>query len=153
MAQPLSASVVSTSAKRFSPGAKDFMKCFRICRPSAKIFKTNLSPTWVIDSIARSLATATVKPGGLNVACDTQEANIALSASPFLVVITQREPKIRPTACSVRAAWDSPTAWRMGRIFLARFNVWAKSVPASSHICSVASVGLNLTRIVSKPSL
>ena len=79
------------------------MKYFRNCRPSAKIFSTNLSPAYIKASIDRSFATEIVTPGGLNVACDTHEASIALVTSPRLAETTHSEPTNLPTACSVRS--------------------------------------------------
>lgn len=70
MGDPLLAVSVLMPAKRFSPGANGLRNCFMagICLPCSRIFKTNSLPLYMRDSIARSLATAIVKPGGLNVA-------------------------------------------------------------------------------------
>ncbi len=62
--------------------------------------------TCIKDSIARSLATATVKPGGSKLACVTQEATIAPLLSPFLVVIIYKPPLIRPMALSRSVSRD-----------------------------------------------
>lgn len=53
---------------------------------SGRQLSTNLSPTCMSDSMARSFATATVKPSGEKDACATQEAIMALRASPRAAV-------------------------------------------------------------------
>lgn len=78
---------------------------------------------------------------------------MALDKSPCWVVTMVSEPTSRPTAASTRSVLEVLT-WDFGTLaFLAFLTAWAKSVPVSSHCLRVISVGLNLTRIGSKPNL
>mmetsp|Transcript_14653 Transcript_14653/g.48092 ORF Transcript_14653/g.48092 Transcript_14653/m.48092 type:complete len:309 (+) Transcript_14653:718-1644(+) len=145
-------SSVSTPSKRSSPGLKGLRSCFMMpVLPWARMLRTKGAPVRTRDSTARSLATATVSDGGWNEACDTQLASIACCASPSLAVRTVSEPTMRPTASAVLLTPVSSSDRSFissRRFFCASLQIsCARSVPLSSHTCSVCSVGLNLHRI------
>mmetsp|Transcript_3556 Transcript_3556/g.13123 ORF Transcript_3556/g.13123 Transcript_3556/m.13123 type:complete len:206 (+) Transcript_3556:179-796(+) len=161
-AHPLpSAIVTSMSPNLFSPGENGFKSAFMVSfsSPCRNTFRLKQDPFKRNDSTARSFATATVKQGGLNEACDTHDANIALCASPFLAVTAQSDPTIRPTALatSLAPAAAPPCAicFVVLLCFFLRvfFTACAKSVPLSSQSWSIASVGLNLHRTASNPKV
>mmetsp|Transcript_11194 Transcript_11194/g.47759 ORF Transcript_11194/g.47759 Transcript_11194/m.47759 type:complete len:310 (-) Transcript_11194:361-1290(-) len=158
MAHPL-VSEMSTamSPKRFSPGAKGLSSALMVSfsLPCCNTFKLNVAPFSRKLSTARSFATATVSAGGLKDAWLTHDASMALCASPFFAVTAHSEPTIRPTAAAVSdcpaAAPPDASALVSAVCFLRRsfLTACARSVPLSSHTCSVASVGLNLHRTAS----
>lgn len=85
MGAPQLAGAHSTPSKRSAPGGNRIRKCFMSPSKlsSGRQFSTNLSPTCIKDSIARSFAMATVKPKGSKDACAIQDAIIADLAVPY----------------------------------------------------------------------
>mmetsp|Transcript_26053 Transcript_26053/g.61989 ORF Transcript_26053/g.61989 Transcript_26053/m.61989 type:complete len:267 (-) Transcript_26053:1250-2050(-) len=156
MTMPPVRSVLVTSypANLSSPGLKGFSICFMasLLRPSARTESTKPAPTDRSPSTARSFATATVIPGGLKLACETQLASMAEDASSLVVVSTQSEPTMRPTARSVPELANAAAAPAPSRLlrFFCLSTICARSMPDSSQICSISIVGLNLQRMGSK---
>mmetsp|Transcript_13256 Transcript_13256/g.45867 ORF Transcript_13256/g.45867 Transcript_13256/m.45867 type:complete len:227 (-) Transcript_13256:1405-2085(-) len=158
MPVPEGDSLCANAANRSSPGLKDFSSALEtgLAASVPSTFSTNRPPGSTSPSTARSFATATVRAGGSKLACDTQETSEALRASPSIAVSAHREPTTRPTAFSVSEAPDSAPSARFSAIF--RFTAslrtsCAKSVPLSSQICIIPSVGVNLHLIASKAKL
>ena len=90
--------------------------------------------------MARSLFTATVIPGGLKEACDTQLARQAPEASPSRALSTHSAPTTRPSARAELGAPSSASLSLAAETFSLRLRAlrisWARSVPLSSHSCA-----------------
>mmetsp|Transcript_183 Transcript_183/g.725 ORF Transcript_183/g.725 Transcript_183/m.725 type:complete len:265 (-) Transcript_183:1046-1840(-) len=144
MGAPHDAGAHSTPSKRSAPGGKRIRKCFMMgSKPSSgRQFRTNLSPTCISDSIARSFAIATVNPNGSNEACATHDATIALVAVPCAAVTTYKPPDTRPSARATSG--DMALFIALSASFFV--STCPKSVPDSSNSWYVASVGASLTR-------
>mmetsp|Transcript_39268 Transcript_39268/g.116818 ORF Transcript_39268/g.116818 Transcript_39268/m.116818 type:complete len:282 (-) Transcript_39268:1375-2220(-) len=150
---PVSApGTVCSDARRSSPGAKARASARITARSSASgtIDTAKRAPATSSGSIARSFLTAMVRPGGLKLACETQDASIADVESSSFADTTAREPTTRPIAsvgdeASVRVV--SPADTLASRALSCRLMPSASSRPDSSHVCRSFAVGRNLTRI------
>mmetsp|Transcript_6107 Transcript_6107/g.26930 ORF Transcript_6107/g.26930 Transcript_6107/m.26930 type:complete len:249 (-) Transcript_6107:1233-1979(-) len=143
MGAPQLAGAHSTPSNRSAPGGNRIKKCFisgsKPC--SGRQFRTNLSPTCINDSIARSLAMATVKPRGSKDACAIHEAIIADLAVPCAAVTTYSPPETRPSAFATSG--DMAFFIALSVSFLV--STCPRSVPDSSKSWYVASVGFSFT--------
>mmetsp|Transcript_65597 Transcript_65597/g.207482 ORF Transcript_65597/g.207482 Transcript_65597/m.207482 type:complete len:307 (+) Transcript_65597:163-1083(+) len=152
----LGESVTSMPSKRSSPGANCLPSCLNtsFVRPSASTLRLKALPLSSRLSTARSFLTAMVTPGGSKDAWDTQEAIMALEASPSLVVSTQREPRMRPIATAVASSSFTTGRTRLVRLVMRLRVIFltasARSTPLSSQICIICSSGVNLQRMGSK---
>mmetsp|Transcript_21849 Transcript_21849/g.37323 ORF Transcript_21849/g.37323 Transcript_21849/m.37323 type:complete len:216 (-) Transcript_21849:1467-2114(-) len=147
----ISPGIVSNPANLSSPGAKERARLRMIMRScfSGTVLITNWLPTCMRGCMARSFFTATVKPGGSKLACDTQLANMAADASSSMAVTTASDPTMRPAASWAvlpTAAAYTPGAAAACLARLRRLTANARSLPLSSHAIRSLEVGLNLTR-------
>mmetsp|Transcript_25729 Transcript_25729/g.69840 ORF Transcript_25729/g.69840 Transcript_25729/m.69840 type:complete len:246 (-) Transcript_25729:992-1729(-) len=94
------------------------------------------------DSMALSFATATVKPKGSKLACDTQLAIMAERAPSCAAVTTYRPLLMRARALATSA----DMACFLRAITSLAVRAWARSVPASSNCWYSCSSGVCFTR-------